>query len=71
MNFMTCVEGKFKPHKSFRGGVEGIKDESHSDPSFGIKWHNMAKPAMNDWLMKGTVRFVEKKMVSKFSNIMN
>ena len=50
----------FKPHKSFRGGIEGIKDEPHSDPLFGIKWHNVAKPAMNDWLMKGTVRFVEK-----------
>ena len=50
----------FKPHKNFRGGIEGIKDEPHSDPSFGIKWHNMVKPAINDWLMKGTVRFVEK-----------
>ena len=38
---------------------------------FGIKWHNMAKPAMNNWLMKGNVRFVEILMVSKFSNIMN
>ena len=32
---------------------------------------NMAEHAMNDWLMKGTVRFIEMKMVSKFSNIMN
>ena len=32
----------------------------------------MAEPAMNDWLMKGTVRFVEMYMVSKCSNmIMN
>ena len=54
------LRANFKPHKSFRGGIEGIKDESHSDPSFGIKWHNMAKPAMNVWLMKATVRFVEK-----------
>ena len=61
----------FKPHKSFRGGIEGIKDEPHSDPSFGEKWHCMAKPAMNDWLMKGTIRCVEKYMVSKFSNIIN
>ena len=61
----------FKPHKSFRGGIEGIEDVSQRDPSFGIERHNMAKPAMNDWLMKGNVRFVEKEMVSKFSNIMN
>ena len=39
--------------------MEGIKDEPHSDRSFGIKCLNKAKPAMNDWLMKGTVRFVE------------
>ena len=26
---------------------------------FGIKRHNMVEPAMNDWLMKGTVPFVE------------
>ena len=52
-----------KRHKSFCGGIEGIKDETHSDRSFGIKGHNMAEHAMNDWLMKGTV--------SKFSNIMN
>ena len=44
----------------FGGGIEDIKDEPHSDPSFGIKWHYMAKPAKNDWFMKGTVRFVEK-----------
>ena len=31
----------------------------------------MAEPAMNDWHMKGTVRFVEMQMVSKYSNIMN
>ena len=31
----------------------------------------MAEPAMNDWLMKGTVRFVEMLMVSKFSIVMN
>ena len=37
----------------------GIKDEPYSDRSFGIKWHNMAEPAMNDRLMKGTVRYVE------------
>ena len=39
--------------------IEGIEDESHSDRSFGIKRHNMAEPAMNDRLMKGTVPFVE------------
>ena len=39
--------------------IEGIKDKPHSDRSFGINWHNMAESAMNDWLMKGTVRFVE------------
>ena len=49
----------FKRHKSFRGGIEGIKDETHSDRSFGIKLQNIAEPAMNDWLMKGTGRFVE------------
>ena len=61
----------FKWHKSFSGGIEGIKDEPHSNQSFGIKWHNMAEPAMNDGLMKGTVRFLEMLMVSKFSNIMD
>ena len=49
----------FKRHKSFRCGIECIKDELHRDRSFGTKLHNMAKPAMNDWLMKGTVRCVE------------
>ena len=49
----------FKRHKSFLGGIEGIKDKPLSDRSFGIKWHNMAEPAMRDWLMIGTVRFVE------------
>ena len=49
----------------------GIKDETHSDRSFGIKGHKMAEHAMNDWLMKGTVRFIEMQMVYKFSNIMN
>ena len=49
----------FKRHKSFRGCIEGIKDEPLSDRSFGIKWHNIAELAMNDWLMKGTVLFVE------------
>ena len=44
----------FKRHKSFRGDIEGINDEPHSGQSFGIKWHNMAEPAMNDWLMIGT-----------------
>ena len=29
----------------------------------------MAEPAMNDWLMNGTVSFVEMLMASKFSNI--
>ena len=28
--------------------LEGIKDNPHSDRSFGIKWHNMAVPAIND-----------------------
>ena len=37
-----------------------MKDETHSDRSFGIKGHNMAEPALNDLLMKGTVRFIEK-----------
>ena len=27
--------------------------------SLGMKRHNMAESAMNDWLMKGTVRFVD------------
>ena len=31
----------------------------------------MAEPAMDDWLMKGTVPFVEMYMASKFSNIMD
>ena len=31
----------------------------------------MAEPAMNYWLLKGIVRFVEMLIVSKFSNIMN
>ena len=35
--------------------MKGIKDEPHSDRSFGIKWHNMAESPMNDLLMKGTV----------------
>ena len=26
---------------------------------FGIKRHNMAEHAMNDWLMNGTARFIE------------
>ena len=30
----------------------------------------MAEHAMNDWLLKGTVRFVEIKIVSNFFNIM-
>ena len=47
----------FKRHKSFRGGIEGIKDEPHSDRPFGIKRHNMTEHAMNDWGMKGTVGF--------------
>ena len=54
----VCRGLVFKWHKRFWGGIEGIKDEPHSDRSFGIKWHNMAEPAMNDWLMEGTVRFV-------------
>ena len=57
MTFVMCL--KFKRHKSFCGGKEGIKDELYSNRSFGIKWHSMAEPAINDWLMKGTVRFVE------------
>ena len=28
--------------------LEGIKDNPHSDRSFGIKWHKMAEPAIND-----------------------
>ena len=59
MNFVTCAEGLFKRHKSFCGGKEGIQDEPYSDRSLLIKWRNMAEPAMNDWLMKGTVRFEE------------
>ena len=54
----------FKRHKGFCGGIEGIRDEPYSDRSFGMKWHSMAEPAMNDWLMKGTVRNVEMLMVS-------
>ena len=45
----------FKRHKSFRGCIEGIKGEPHSDQSFGIKWHNIAEPAMNDWPICGNV----------------
>ena len=41
------------------GSIEGTKDEPHSDRSFGIKWHNIPIPAMNDWLMKGPVQFLE------------
>ena len=48
-----------KQHKSFRDGIEGIKDEPHSDRLFETKWHKMAEPAMNDWGMKGTVRCKE------------
>ena len=55
----VCRGLVFKRHKSFRGGIEGIKDEPHSDRPFDIKWHNMAEPAMNDWGIKGTVRFEE------------
>ena len=36
-----------------------MKDEPYGDRSFGIKWHNMAEPAINDWIIEGTVRFVE------------
>ena len=46
--------------KVFCGGIEGIKDEPYSDRSFGIKCHNMAESAMNDLLIKGTVRFVDR-----------
>ena len=28
--------------------IEDIKNEPHSDQLFGIKWHNMAEPAIND-----------------------
>ena len=48
----VCRGLSFKQH---RGGIVGIKDEPHSNRSSGIKWHNVAEPAMNDWLMKGTV----------------
>ena len=27
---------------------DGIKDEPQRDRSFGLKWHNMAEPAMNE-----------------------
>ena len=30
----------------------------------------MAEPAMNDWFMKGTVRFVEIKIVSSFPTLL-
>ena len=28
--------------------LDGIKDNPHSDQTSGIKWHNMAEPALND-----------------------
>ena len=46
-------------HKSVRGGIEDITNEPHSDRAFDLNCHNMTEPAMNDWLMKATVRFVE------------
>ena len=69
----VCIWANFKRHKSFWGGINGtsikdephsdqsfgVKDEPHSDQSFGRKWHNKAETAMNGGLMKGTVRFVE------------
>ena len=52
----VCRGLSFKLHnKTLWGGIEDFKDEPHSDRSFGIKWHNMAEPAMKDWLMKDTV----------------
>ena len=59
----------FKCHKGCLRWYRRFKDEPHSDWSFGIKCHNMTEPAMNDWLLKDTVRFVEMLIVSKFSNI--
>ena len=40
-------------------GIEYIKSEPHSSRSLGMKRHNMAESAMNDWLMRGHVRFVD------------
>ena len=53
----------FRPHKSFRGGIEGFKDKPHSDPSFGIKWHNMAK---SQW-MTGSWKALSDLWKSKWS----
>ena len=70
MIFVSVKRANFKWHKNL-GGIEGIKDELHSNWSFSIKWHYMAKPAMNAWHMKGTVQFRKKQIITKFSNIMN
>ena len=59
MNFGRVYRANFKRHKCFWGGIEGIKNEPHSSRSLGMKRHNMAESAMNDSLMKGTVRFVD------------
>ena len=58
-----------KRHKSFRGGIEGIEDEPHSDRSFAIKLHKMAEIAMNDWLMKGTDRLWKCKRSQSFPKL--
>ena len=48
MNFVTCRGLILSGIKVPDVGLKGIKDKSHSDRSFGIKWHNMAEPAIND-----------------------
>ena len=59
----------FKRHKSFRGGIEGIKDAPHSNWPFDMKWHNMAEPAMNDSNSLSDLR--KCKWSKMFSNTMN
>ena len=34
--------------------MKGIKNELRSDWPICMKWHNMAEPAINDWIKKGT-----------------
>ena len=32
--------------------MEGIKEKPRSNRPFGVKWHNIAEPAMNDYSKK-------------------
>ena len=60
-----------KRHKSFLGGIERIKDEPHSDRSLGVKWHNMAEPAMMTGSGKALSDLWKCKWSENFHNIMN